>query len=185
MGTTWQERETPADDGDDSPTVSAWKRHLAIDLRDGASVAPLVADEVMVGALLRIADAGVDDATAQVFLRCWSTEADRTFADSATGLAEALRAVDGGTDEGLRSTVGRWISRLAPPEQTRVGRPTGRRRLLSDEEVDEAVRLWNEAWSLAAIGRRLHVTPHAVRRELQERGIEPKDRLIVRRRMDR
>lgn len=50
-----------------------------------------------------------------------------------------------------------------------------RRRRLSSEQVDDAVRLYGEGWSLARIGRKLSVDPTTVLTKLRERGVRMRD----------
>jgi hypothetical protein len=122
MGTTWQEREADADEGDDSPTVTAWNSHADIDLRDATRFGAASEAEAMAEALVHIAAAGVDARTALVFLRCWSTTTSRSFAASAAALSAASRSLRGLVDAGLLSIVDGWIDDLAPVSQQRRAR---------------------------------------------------------------
>ncbi|WP_280244770.1 helix-turn-helix domain-containing protein [Nocardia abscessus] len=46
---------------------------------------------------------------------------------------------------------------------------------LSEEQVDEAVQLYEEGWSAQRIGDKLGVYPQTVRRRLLERGVRMRD----------
>ena len=102
--------------------------------------------------------------------------------------AEIVAAYEAGADV---HDLARRYGVSASPIRRIVGRDAGvirpahRPRLLSAEQVDEAVGLWHREWNLAAIGRRFHVHANVIRRELQERGIDTTARPIVRRGMDR
>lgn len=50
-----------------------------------------------------------------------------------------------------------------------------RRRGLSGEQIDDAVRLYNQGWSLARIGARMDVAAGTVRQRLHERGVTMRD----------
>lgn len=50
-----------------------------------------------------------------------------------------------------------------------------RRRGLSEEQIDDAVRLYNQRWSLARIGDRMGVAAGTVRQRLHERGVMMRD----------
>jgi len=50
-----------------------------------------------------------------------------------------------------------------------------RRRGLSPEQIDEAVQLYGEGWSLARIGERMDVDPTTVLIRLRERGVRMRD----------
>lgn len=128
MGTTWRERDTIDDDGDDSPTVTAWNGQVDIDLREPPPADLSSAGAAMVDALVHIAAAGVDDRTAQVLLRCWSTATSPSFAASAVSLSASSRRLRGLADARVLSVVDRWIDDLAP---VRRQRRTGLRPLLS------------------------------------------------------
>ena len=114
MGTTWRE-QVPA--GIDEPPVAA---------RDGSTRdptplgwEPVTAETAVVGVLVQVAQAEVDDAIAAVFLRCWAAERHQPRADAAAALASASRAFGGVADAALLSTVDRWIDGLVPPTRSR------------------------------------------------------------------
>ena len=48
-----------------------------------------------------------------------------------------------------------------------------RRRGLSPDQVDDAIRLYNSGWLLARVGEQLRVDPTTVLNRLRERGIPP------------
>jgi DNA-directed RNA polymerase specialized sigma24 family protein len=48
-----------------------------------------------------------------------------------------------------------------------------RRQGLFPEQIDEAVQLYEEVWSLARIGERMGVDPTTVLTRLRERGVLP------------
>ncbi|PRW64761.1 hypothetical protein CEP50_02685 [Actinopolyspora mortivallis] len=50
-----------------------------------------------------------------------------------------------------------------------------RRRGLSAEQIDDAVRLYNQGWSLARIAARMDVAAGTVRQRLHERGVPIRD----------
>ncbi|MGI8311768.1 hypothetical protein [Saccharopolyspora hattusasensis] len=50
-----------------------------------------------------------------------------------------------------------------------------RRRGLAEEQIDDAVRLYNEGWSLARIAARMDVAAGTVRQRLHERGVPIRD----------
>jgi hypothetical protein len=50
-----------------------------------------------------------------------------------------------------------------------------RRRGLSPDQVDDAIRLYESSWSLARIGEHLSVDPTTVLNRLRERGIPTRD----------
>jgi DNA-directed RNA polymerase specialized sigma24 family protein len=50
-----------------------------------------------------------------------------------------------------------------------------RRRGLSPEQIDEAVQLYEQDWSLARIGRKLDVDPTTVLNRLRERDVRTRD----------
>ncbi|GAB3288744.1 hypothetical protein GCM10027563_24890 [Parasphingorhabdus pacifica] len=50
-----------------------------------------------------------------------------------------------------------------------------RRRGLSEEQIDDAVRLYNHGWSLARIAARMDVVAGTVRQRLHERGVTMRD----------
>jgi len=50
-----------------------------------------------------------------------------------------------------------------------------RRRGLSEEQIDDAVRLYNQGWSLARIAARMDVAAGTVRQRLHERGVPIRD----------
>jgi len=50
-----------------------------------------------------------------------------------------------------------------------------RRRGLSEEQIDDAVRLYNQGWSLARIAARMDVAAGTVRQRLHERGVTMRD----------
>ena len=50
-----------------------------------------------------------------------------------------------------------------------------RRRGLSEEQIDGAVRLYHQGWSLARIGGRMDVADGTVRQCLRERGVTMRD----------
>ncbi|MBC3193910.1 hypothetical protein H7X46_22880 [Pseudonocardia sp. C8] len=50
-----------------------------------------------------------------------------------------------------------------------------RRRGLSDEQIDDAVRLYHQGWSLARIGDRMGVAAGTVRQRLHEHGVTMRD----------
>jgi DNA invertase Pin-like site-specific DNA recombinase len=47
---------------------------------------------------------------------------------------------------------------------------------MSPEQIDEAVRLYQDGWSLARIGERMGVNDMTVWRRLQERGVRMRPR---------
>ncbi|RSM35572.1 helix-turn-helix domain containing protein [Amycolatopsis balhimycina DSM 5908] len=50
-----------------------------------------------------------------------------------------------------------------------------RRRGLTDNQIDDAERLYQQGWSLARIGNRMDVTADTVRARLLERGVAMRD----------
>ena len=52
-----------------------------------------------------------------------------------------------------------------------------RRRGLSPEDVDDAIRRYEAGWSLARIGEHLNVDPTTVLSRLRERGVPPETRM--------
>jgi lambda repressor-like predicted transcriptional regulator len=50
-----------------------------------------------------------------------------------------------------------------------------RRRGLDDQQVDQAMHLYRQGWSLARVGARLHVDTHTVRTVLRARGVPMRD----------
>jgi hypothetical protein len=50
-----------------------------------------------------------------------------------------------------------------------------RRRGLTSEQVDEAMRLYGQGWSLARVGERLGVDTGTVHARLRERGVRMRD----------
>jgi hypothetical protein len=50
-----------------------------------------------------------------------------------------------------------------------------RRRGLDDQQVEQAVHLYRQGWSLARVGARLHVDAHTVRVALRARGVPMRD----------
>jgi hypothetical protein len=46
---------------------------------------------------------------------------------------------------------------------------------LSDDQVEDAVRLYDQGWSLARIGEQMDVTADTVRKRLLERGVIMRD----------
>ncbi|MBB5153652.1 hypothetical protein [Saccharopolyspora phatthalungensis] len=50
-----------------------------------------------------------------------------------------------------------------------------RRRGLSEEQIDDAVRLYNQGWSLARIAARMDVAAGTVRQRLHERDVPIRD----------
>jgi hypothetical protein len=50
-----------------------------------------------------------------------------------------------------------------------------RRRGLSPDQIDEAVQLYKEGWSLAWVGKRMTVDPTTVLARLRERGVRMRD----------
>jgi lambda repressor-like predicted transcriptional regulator len=50
-----------------------------------------------------------------------------------------------------------------------------RRRGLDDQQIDQAVHLYRQGWSLARVGARLHVDAHTVRTALRARGVPTRD----------
>ena len=46
---------------------------------------------------------------------------------------------------------------------------------LSAEQIDDAVRLYGESWSLARIGQKFDVDSTTVHRRLRERGVRMRD----------
>ncbi len=50
-----------------------------------------------------------------------------------------------------------------------------RRRGLSEEQIDEAVHLYDQGWSLARVGNRMDITDETVRQPLRERGVTMRD----------
>jgi predicted HTH domain antitoxin len=46
---------------------------------------------------------------------------------------------------------------------------------LSDDQVEDATRLYDQGWSLARIGNRMDVTADTVRKRLLERGVAMRD----------
>ncbi len=52
---------------------------------------------------------------------------------------------------------------------------TMRRRGLTPEQVDEAVRLYKAGWSLTRISERMNVDPTTVLSRLRERGVRTRD----------
>ncbi|WP_280208174.1 recombinase zinc beta ribbon domain-containing protein [Nocardia cyriacigeorgica] len=65
-----------------------------------------------------------------------------------------------------RDTVGKHLKRMG------VGM---RMQRLSEEQIDETVRLYGEGWSAQRIGDKLGVYPQTVRRRLLERGVRMRD----------
>ncbi|WP_280450690.1 helix-turn-helix domain-containing protein [Nocardia cyriacigeorgica] len=65
-----------------------------------------------------------------------------------------------------RDTVGKHLKRMGV-EMRMQG--------LSEEQIDEAVRLYGEGWSAQRIGDKLGVYPQTVRRRLLERGVRMRD----------
>ncbi|WP_297537464.1 helix-turn-helix domain-containing protein [Amycolatopsis sp.] len=50
-----------------------------------------------------------------------------------------------------------------------------RRQGLADDQVEDAVRLYDQGWSLARIGEQMDVTADTVRKRLLERGVIMRD----------
>lgn len=50
-----------------------------------------------------------------------------------------------------------------------------RQRGLSEEQIDDAVRLYNQGWSLARIAARMDVAAGTVGQRLHERGVTMRD----------
>ncbi len=67
------------------------------------------------------------------------------------------------------------IERRAVSDILRRHRVPMRRRGLTSEQVDEAIRLYEMGWSLARVGRHLSVDGTTVLNRLRERGISTRD----------
>jgi hypothetical protein len=120
MGITWHDRDTLPDDGDDSPTVTAFNGHAGSDLRDAMPFGtdPFAVEAMFVSILVKVAETGIDDELAVVFIRRWAAGTGDPSAVAAA-LSSASRRLRGVANADSLTTVDRWIDGLAVPRRRR------------------------------------------------------------------